>query len=159
VRITVDGAGAYEVDDDPLRVDRDRVWTFLSTSAYWARWRARDDLERQLDTAWRVVGAYEPSGRMVGFARAVSDGVAFAYLADVYVESDARGRGLGTALVRAMVDQGPGAGFRWALHTSDAHGLYGRFGFRAPDPTYLERPGVHAAPPPGGTAAPVSRGR
>lgn len=39
-----------------------------------------------------------------------------------------------------MVDDGPGADFRWMLHTSDAHELYARAGFAPPDPTYLERP-------------------
>jgi len=132
----------YELDDDPRRVDRDALWSFLSEQAYWGRWRSRSAVDRQLDSAWRVVGVYEAAtGRMVGFARAISDGVAFAYLADVYVAEDARGRGLGTQLVRTMIDGGPGARFRWALHTADAHGLYARFGFTRPDHTYLERPG------------------
>ena len=140
-------AGSFELDDDPGRVDRDAVWAFLSQEAYWGRWRSRADLEYQLDSAWRVVGGYETgSGRMAGFARAVSDGVAYAYLADVFVVASARGRGLGTALVEAMIDRGPGAGFRWCLHTSDAHGLYQKFGFTHPDQSYLERP-------PGGTPA------
>jgi GNAT superfamily N-acetyltransferase len=135
--------GAYELDDDPGRVDRDAVWTFLSQEAYWARWRDRAVLERQLDSAWRVVGAYErASGHMAGFARAISDGAAFAYLADVYVTGAARGAGLGKQLVRVMIDEGPGCRFRWALHTADAHGLYRQFGFAAPDQTYLERPGA-----------------
>jgi predicted N-acetyltransferase YhbS len=56
-----------------------------------------------------------------------------------------RGKGLGKGLVRAMIDDGPGVGFRWMLHTSDAHGLYERFGFRKPDETYLERPGTKPA--------------
>jgi GNAT superfamily N-acetyltransferase len=77
---------------------------------------------------------------MVGFARAVSDGVAIAYLADVYVLPEARGRGLGKELVRTMIDRGPGARLRWALHTSDAHGLYRQFGFAPPTGMYLERP-------------------
>jgi GNAT superfamily N-acetyltransferase len=134
-------AGSFELDDDPGRVDRDAVWTFLSQEAYWGRWRSRADLEHQLDSAWRVVGGYETgSGRMAGFARAVSDGVAYAYLADVFVVTGARGQGLGTALVETMIDRGPGAGFRWCLHTSDAHGLYQKFGFTRPDQSYLERP-------------------
>lgn len=134
-------AGAYELDDNPARVDRDAVWSFLSREAYWARWRDRAVVEHQLDTAWRVVGAYErTTGRMVGFARAISDGAAFAYLADVYVAREARGGGLGKELVRVMIDGGPGAGFRWSLHTADAHGLYQRFGFARPDRAYLERP-------------------
>ena len=135
----------FELDDDPRRVDRDAVWRFLSTEAYWGLWRRRDDVERQIAGAWRVVGAYDPAGATVGFGRAVSDGVGFAYLADVYVEPAARGHGLGVALVRFMVDDGPGRGFRWALHTRDAHGLYARFGFAAPDASYQERPGANPA--------------
>jgi GNAT superfamily N-acetyltransferase len=133
--------GEYEFDDDPARVDRDALWEFLSREAYWGRWRPRDVVERQLSGAWRVVAGYErATGRMVAFARAVSDGIALAYLADVYVLAAARGRGLGTRLVRVMVDEGPGADFRWMLHTADAHGLYERFGFGKPDDRYLERP-------------------
>jgi GNAT superfamily N-acetyltransferase len=99
-------------------------------------------VERQLDSAWRVVGVYESAtGQMVGFARAVSDGAAFAYLADLYIAPQARGHGLGTRLVHTMIEAGPGARFRWSLHTSDAHGLYAPFGFAPPDSTYLERPG------------------
>jgi hypothetical protein len=41
----------YEIDDDPARVDRDAVWEFLSTQAYWGRWRARADLETQVAVA------------------------------------------------------------------------------------------------------------
>jgi GNAT superfamily N-acetyltransferase len=131
----------FELDDDPGRIDLDALWAFLSTEAYWARWRSRADVRRQLAAAWRVVGAYRSdTGEMVGFARAVSDGVAFAYLADVYVAGPARGHGLGKQLVATMIDAGPGAGFRWALHTADAHGLYRQFGFAEPEQNALERP-------------------
>jgi GNAT superfamily N-acetyltransferase len=130
----------YELDDEPSRVDVEAAWAFLSRDAYWGRWREIDDFRRQVANAWRVVGCYDPQGRMVGFARAWSDGVASAYLADVYVEADHRGRGLGSAIVTAMVDDGPGRDFRWMLHTADAHGLYRQHGFADPDDTYLERP-------------------
>jgi ribosomal protein S18 acetylase RimI-like enzyme len=133
--------GGFELDDEVSRVDRDALWAFLSTGAYWGRWRDRGTVEAQLDSAWRVAGVYRAaSGRMVGFARAVSDGVALAYLADLYVLPEARRNGLGKELVRFMVDCGPGARFRWMLHTLDAHGLYRQFGFAEPDGTYLERP-------------------
>ena len=145
MRIT---AGGFQLDDDPARVDRDALWAFLSTEAYWGRWRTRTVVEQQLDNAWRVVGVYESAtGAMIGFARAISDGAGFAYLADVYVGKRFRGQGLGAELVATMIDRGPGASFRWTLHTSDAHGLYERFGFTRPDRTYLERPAVH---PPAG---------
>lgn len=130
----------FEIDDSLARVDVDALWKFMSTEAYWGQWRDRTQLEQQLTGAWRVVAAYRVSdGAMVGFARAVSDGVGLAYLADVYVDDEARGHGIGKALVKAMIDDGPGAAFRWMLHTSDAHELYRRFGFREPDATYMER--------------------
>ena len=141
--MTGQSAASYDVDTDPERVDLDTVWEFLATEAYWGRWRSRDDVESQVRSAWRVVGVYEPNGVMVGFARAVSDGVALAYLADLFVVPDHRGRGLGRRLVSAMIDDGPGAGYRWLLHTADAHQLYAGFGFAPPDHTLLERPSDH----------------
>jgi GNAT superfamily N-acetyltransferase len=132
----------YELDDDPGRIDRDAVWEFLSTEAYWGTTRGRADFEAQLASAWRVVGAYETAtGRQVGFARAISDGVATAYLSDVFILPAARGGGLGRELVATMIDRGPGSGFRWSLHTRDAHELYRKFGFAEPDSRYMERPG------------------
>ena len=131
--------GVYELDDDPTRLDLDAVCAYLGTEVYWARWRSAEVIRGQVRTAWRVVGAYAPGGAQVGFARAVSDGWATAYLADVYVLPEHRGHGLGKLLVRQMIDEGPGAKFRWMLHTADAHGLYRQFGFREPSPTYLER--------------------
>lgn len=132
-------ADGYEIDDDPGRVDAGAAVEFLTTEAYWGRQRSAGQIRQQITSAWRVVGAYD-AGAMVGFARALSDG-ASAYLADVYVLAAHRGAGLGADIVRAMIDDGPGAGFRWMLHTADAHGLYRKFGFTAPDNgRYLERP-------------------
>ncbi len=131
--------GEYEVDDDPARIDAAAAVAFLTTEAYWARWRGADDIKKQIAEAWRVVGAYDEKGAMVGLARAFGDGGS-AYLADVYVLREHRGAGLGKAIVRLMIEDGPGAGWRWMLHTSDAHGLYRGFGFLPPDDRFLERP-------------------
>jgi len=56
---------------------------------------------------------------MVGGARAISDGVSDAYLGDMFVIPDHRGRGLSKQLLRVMVEEGPGRDFRWMLVTSD----------------------------------------
>jgi GNAT superfamily N-acetyltransferase len=85
------------------------------------------------------VGLYA-YGRQVGFCRAVSDDASLAYLADVYVLPEHRGRGLGVELVREMIDNGPYAARRWLLHTRDAHQLYRRFGFGPPGERLMERP-------------------
>jgi len=131
-------SGGFELDDDPTRVDLDAVWAFLSTEAYWGRERSRTEVERQVAEASRVIGLYR-DGRQVGFARVLSDG-RIAYLADVYVLAEHRGRGLGVELVREAVDDGPQRDLRWLLHTRDAHGLYEKFGFGPPSDRLLERP-------------------
>ena len=137
---------SYDLDDDPARLDLDVIWGFLSTEAYWHRWRTRAQVQARVEGAWRVVGAYDAAGGVqVGFARALSDGICEAYLADVFVVPAHRGHGLGKAIVRRMVDEGPGARLRWWLATADAHGLYEQFGFAAPGPTVLVRPGQQPA--------------
>jgi predicted N-acetyltransferase YhbS len=130
--------GGYELDDDPERIDVDAVHYYLAKESYWAQGRARETVERLVREATRVVGLYKDD-RQVGFARAFSDGVALAYLADVYVLPEHRGRGLGVELVRELVENGHLAGVKWLLHTSDAHDLYGRFGFTEPDERVMQR--------------------
>ena len=132
-------AEGYELDDDRDRIDVDETHRFLSTEAYWARGRPREVVERLVRDASRVVGLYHRSFQ-VGFARVVSDGAALAYLADVYVLPEHRGRGLGLELVREAVDNGPFSDTRWLLHTDDAHALYGKLGFGAPSAMLMERP-------------------
>ena len=131
-------SGGYQLDDDPDRLDRNALVAFLTTEAYWHRWRVAEDIVRQIDSAWRCLGLYAPGGAQVGFARVVSDGVALGYLADVYVLAAHRGRGLGLAIVGEAVDSQPG--WRWMLHTADGHALYAKLGFQPAPETYLERP-------------------
>ncbi len=149
MRRTRDG---YEIDDDPGRVNAEAAAAFLTSQAYWGKWRGAGDIEAQIAAAWRVVGAYDRSGAMVGFARAFGDGGS-AYLADVYVLPEHRAAGLGKAIVRMMIEDGPGAGWRWMLHTSDAHGLYRQFGFARPNGRYMERPPASEPGTPGRRAA------
>jgi GNAT superfamily N-acetyltransferase len=81
-------------------------------------------------------------GRLVGFARVISDFATYAYLADVFVIEDYRGQGLATWLMECIVEHPALQGLRrWALATKDAHALYSKFGFTplaAPD-RWMER--------------------
>jgi ribosomal protein S18 acetylase RimI-like enzyme len=131
-------ANGIEFDDDRDRVDLDALHAFLSEHAYWALGRPRETVERLVREASRVVGLYD-GDRLIGFARTVSDGQSFAYLADVYVLPEYRGRGLGVELVREAVENGPFADRRWLLHTEDAHALYEKLGFRKPGYKLMER--------------------
>jgi len=128
----------YELDDDPKRVDLAAVHAFL-TCSYWAAGRTRALSDELVAGAARVAGLYA-DGAQVGFARVVSDGQTVAYLADVYVLEEHRGRGLGLELVRFAVCEGPLAHVtKWLLHTRDAHGLYRKLGFDRPDERFMER--------------------
>lgn len=133
--------GGYELDDDRDRLDIDAICEFLLHQAYWHRWRCRADIEEQLRNSWRCVGLYTSSGAQVGFARALSDQVVFAYLADMYVLPSHRGRGLGLALARELIDAPEAQNMRWLLHTADAHRFYEKLGFRRAPTSLMERPG------------------
>jgi len=128
-------ADGFELDDDPRRIDVDAVHAFISTESYWGLGRSHELVQRAIDSSTRVLGLYH-RGALVGFARSVSDVVTFAYLADVYVLPAYRGRGLGTELVREMVDGAGGDQVRWLLHTADAQELYAKFGFSDDPPRY-----------------------
>jgi GNAT superfamily N-acetyltransferase len=129
----------FELDDDRSRVDADVVHDYIANESYWAQGRPREVVERLIAEADRVVGLYRGDA-LVGFARVVTDGAAFAFLGDVFVLEPARGRGLGVELVREAVDNGPHADLRWLLGTDDAHGLYAKLGFAEPSPRLMERP-------------------
>jgi GNAT superfamily N-acetyltransferase len=126
--------GGYEVDDDRGRIDVDGVHRFLSEEAYWVPGRSIETIERLIRESTRVIGAYAPSGAQAGFARVVSDRSNFAWLGDVFVLPEHRGRGLGIEIVREAVEHPPERDCAWYLNTRDAHALYARFGFGPADP-------------------------
>ena len=134
-----DLGNGYELDDDRERIDLDAVHAYL-TEAYWAKGRTKETQRRMNAESARLVGLYH-EGRQVGFSRtSVVPGMEVAYLYDVYVLDEHRGRGLGAELVRATVDEGAYVRHRWLLDTRDAHGLYEKFGFAAPNERLMERP-------------------
>ena len=124
----------YEIDDDRSRVDLAVVHQFLAGEAYWVPGRSFATIERLVAESTRVIGTYAQDGAQAGFARVVSDRSSFAWLGDVFVLSEHRGRGLGAELVREAVEHEPECDCVWYLNTRDAHALYARFGFRPADP-------------------------
>ena len=131
--------GGYELDDDRSRLDVDAIHAYIGGESYWAKGRSRQTMDAAIDGSHRVIGLYSPDGAQAGFCRIVSDGVTFAYLADVYVLDGHRGRGLGTELVREAVDSDGWRQIKWFLATKDAHELYRKLGFETPDERALER--------------------
>jgi len=119
---------SVEFSTDPARLDRDAIHRFLSEDAYWSRGLPREVLERAIDGS--LCAAAYRDGRLIGFARAVTDRATFAYLADVFVLPEERGTGIGKELVGFLLAQPALQGLRrMLLVTADAHGLYAGFGF------------------------------
>ena len=122
-----------EISTDPERLDLDRVHGWLSELSYWARGRPREVTERAFANSLPF-GAYAEDGTQIACARVVTDRATFGYLADVFVAPEARGRGVGKALVAAIMEHPDLAGIRrLMLAADDAHGLYERHGFRTLD--------------------------
>ena len=129
----------FELDDDKARIDLREVHRYLCDESYWAAGRPFEVQERLVREAARVVGLYHGE-RQIGFCRAASDGVSFAYLADVYV-LDGVPRPRLRRGARARDDrQRPVRRTRWLLHTTSMHPLYRKFGFAEPDYKLMERP-------------------
>jgi GNAT superfamily N-acetyltransferase len=116
-----------EISTDRSRLDMELIYRCLKES-YWAAERPREVVER----SWQhslPFGLYR-AGEQLAFARVVTDYAVFAYLADVLVLPEHRGRGLGKMLVRAIVDHPTLRGMRFfLLRTRDAHGVYEQCGF------------------------------
>ncbi|HEY1588580.1 MAG TPA: GNAT family N-acetyltransferase, partial [Rhodanobacter sp.] len=106
------------------------IHRFLSTEAYWSRGIPRATVERAIAGSLCFGGHLD--GRQVAFARVVTDGATFGYLADVFVLPEHRGQGYAKTLTAAVMAHPQLQGLRrFSLATSDAHGLYAAFGFAA----------------------------
>jgi len=116
------------ISDDASRIDIDRVCAWLAAS-YWANDRDRATIERSIANS-RPYGVYAPGGEQIGLARITTDLASFAWIGDVVVDEAWRGKGIGTWLMRAVIDHLTGLGVpRFLLGTRDAHGVYERVGF------------------------------
>lgn len=121
--------GGYEISDAQARLDIAAIHRFISEDSYWARGRDLATVERALAHSL-CFGLYAPDGSQAGFARLVTDRTTAAHLSDVYVLPAHRARGLGKALMAAILAHPDVQTIaRWTLSTADAHGLYAGFGF------------------------------
>ncbi|MFI9331071.1 GNAT family N-acetyltransferase [Kitasatospora sp. NPDC052868] len=134
--MTTNLPAGYEISTDPGRLDRALIHQWLSLDAYWALGRPREKQDQAIAGSLNFGLYEETSGAQRGYARVVTDQATFAWLCDVYIAPDARGKGLGTALAAAVGDHLALFGLRRVLlATADAHEVYAKVGF-AP----LEKP-------------------
>jgi GNAT superfamily N-acetyltransferase len=121
-------SGEFEVTTDRDRLDIQTIHDFLARESEWARGVAREMVEMPIEHSL-CFGMFHRN-RQVGFARVITDCATIAYLGDVFVLKDYRGRGLAKWLMECVVAHPALQGLRrWILVTADAHGLCRKYGF------------------------------
>lgn len=122
--------GGYVLTTDPKRVDFARVHRWLAEESYWAAGRSYDLVARSIEGSLPYSVFTADEAQQVAFARAVTDGATFAWICDVFVDQDHRGRSLGKWLIDSILADLSDRGIqRFLLATRDAHEVYRRSGF------------------------------
>ncbi len=138
----------FLITTDNNKIDVNYVHWFL-TQSYWAEGIPIETVERSIKGSICFSVIY--FNHQVGFARVVTDTATFAYLADVFIDENFRGRGLSKWLLDVIINHPDLQGLRrLMLATRDAHGLYSQFGFTPLTNTdrwmQIHNPGVYKQP-------------
>ena len=132
--------GKYILTTDKTKLDLEAVHDYLSNHSYWAQNIPFDTVETAAANSLTVILLHNDV--QVGYARVITDYSTFAYLCDVYILEEHRGKGLSKWMMTFIHAHPNLQGLRrWVLFTLDAHGLYKQFGWheaRIPE-RYLEK--------------------
>ena len=131
----------YYISTDKTKMDLNFIHDYLCNKSYWAKGRSMDLVKKSMDNS--MCFALFEGDRQLGFGRVATDFVVFAWLMDLFIDPDYRGRGLGRFLLQQILkhpelQQVNGIGLR----TEDAHRLYNKFGFEqieSPDTWMLRK--------------------
>ena len=120
--------GEFSVSTDREKLDLAFLHGFLSKEAYWCLNIPFDRVKKSVENSLNF-GLYH-NDRQIGYARVITDYSTIAYLGDVFVISEYRGKGLSKWLMQQVMDHPDLQGLRrWLLLTADAHELYKKFGW------------------------------
>lgn len=132
------------ISTDPALLDLEAIHHFLTTQAYWCQGISFEKVAKAAAHSINF-GLYH-NGQQAGYTRVISDQSSFAYICDVFVLPEFRGRGLSKWLMQTVTSHPGLQGLRrWMLATKDAHGLYSQFEFTAlgiPE-RWMERHNAH----------------
>ncbi|MES2555289.1 MAG: GNAT family N-acetyltransferase [Bacteroidota bacterium] len=118
-----------ELSTDKKRLDLDFIHGFISNS-YWGKGRTIEAMQVCINNSLNF-GVYL-ADKQIGYARVVTDYAQFAYIMDVFIDQNHRGQGYSTALMKHIMECEELKNINvWRLATTDAHGLYKKFGFTA----------------------------
>jgi len=118
----------YSISSDKSKLNVEAIHDYLCNKSYWAKGRSIEAVQKSIDNSI-CFGLYDLKGNILGFARVVTDKVVYAYLMDLFIIDEFQGKGLGSDLVKHILDQKDLQVKLWFLATNSAHGLYKKFGF------------------------------
>lgn len=139
----------YTISTDRSKLNISIIHNYISNESYWGKGRSLEVVKKSIENSLPF-GVYFKN-EMIGFARVLTDYATFAWVADVFILTKHRSKGLSKWLMETILSHPELQGFRrWVLATKDAHELYRRFGFRElnkperwmerPDPDIKESP-------------------
>lgn len=139
----------YTISTDRSKLNISIIHNYISNESYWGKSRSLEVVKKSIENSLPF-GVYYKN-EMIGFARVLTDFATFAWVADVFILTKHRSKGLSKWLMETILSHPELQGFRrWVLATKDAHELYRRFGFRElnkperwmerPDPDIKESP-------------------
>lgn len=120
----------YLFSTDKTKLQVNVIHDYLSKESYWAQNMPLDLIKESIEGSF-CFGVYF-NDKQIGYARVISDGATFGYLADVFILEEHRGKGLSKELMRFIMAYPAFKKLRrFMLATRDAQGLYKQFGFNA----------------------------
>lgn len=120
----------FTISEDKTKLDVEFIHRELADS-YWSKNIPRHIVEKGIEHSM-CFGIYDGE-LQIGFARVISDRATFAYLCDVIITQNYRGRGAGKQLMNYIMAHPDLQGLRrFTLGTLDAHELYKKYGFATP---------------------------
>ncbi len=124
----IENSGYYILQDNKM-MNSEMIHHFISTQSYWAKNIPKETILKSIENSLCFGVFIEHT--QIGFARVITDKATFAYLADVFILDEYRGKGLSKWLMEFIHNHPDLQGLRrWLLATKDAHSLYEQFGWK-----------------------------
>lgn len=121
----------FLISTDKSKLNIHLIHHFLSAESYWAKNIPFGTVQKSIEGSVCFAVYNKTDFTQVGFARVITDGASFGYLADVFVLHLYRGKGLSKWMLEEILAHHDLQQFRrWLLATKDAHSLYTKFGFK-----------------------------
>lgn len=122
------GEATYLISDDKKLLDLKVIHRYLAEDSYWGLGIPLETVSKSIANSL-CIAVYQNKS-LVGFSRIVSDYSTFAYLCDVFVSQEFRGKGISKRMMQFIMQHPDLQNLRrWMLMTKDAHLLYKQFGW------------------------------